>query len=293
MSLGSVTSEALEVELQECINASENLLAYSKQPGTLILPEANMASSIQQAANVPLPPPSSEERQYLNNDAYGWNSGEILTLDEHSLYHQRMLAVIQQMKITGPVNKLPSPPKRKLREMLNERLGKKKKQDIGMTPIGLHVYLQKHIADMTKKITREKFVFATPADVNGAVRQLQDVYKHLNRQNAQSMLMNIKFGIYLNGLYSWFAQEKKNGGFSMSWDNWLLSYIDISASHARKLRHLAKLLGPFPAFLHLDLPLNEVLKRQDLFKEMLAIEQCANFWKQTGDIPVDPTNQSQ
>ncbi len=76
-----------------------------------------------------------------------------------------MHAVIQQAKFAGPVNKLPSPPKRKLREMFNVRLGKKRKQDTGMSPMGIHVYLQKHIADMTMK-TRYWYVANEPSHVS-------------------------------------------------------------------------------------------------------------------------------
>lgn len=193
--------------------------------------------------------------------------------------------MLEHVKLNGPVKKLISPPKRKLMDVFNEKLGKKKKIDDTMSPAGLHLYLKKHIADMTKSISREKFIFNNPKDLTDAIAQLQGAYKHLKRQNAQSMLLNIVFGNFLNSLFIWFCKEKQNVFFTQSWDSWLQTNIDISTSYSRKLRQLSTLLYDYKYFWQVDLPINEILSKKAVITEMLSIERYATFWKQECSIP--------
>ncbi len=273
MSQDSVTSEVFDAEIQEYIDASDKLLEFSKQPGTLILPETEHSPTSQMDP---------------------WNADEVMFLDENIIYHKKMVALLDQVKATGPVNKIPSPPKRKLRDLFNEKLGKKRKQDPGMmTPEGLHSHLKQHLVDLNLQISRKMFIFGAPPNIEAAVEQLKDAYRHLNRQNAQSMMMNISFGQFLNHFYNWFIEQKQAGAFNISWATWLMGLIPISASHARKLRQLAKLLSGYPVFQHLDLPLSEILSRSALIKEMLTLEQCAAFWKHPTEIPSEAQVQSQ
>ena len=144
--------------------------------------------------------------------------------------------MLEHVKSNGPVKKLISPPKRKLMDVFNEKLGKKKKIEDTMTTAGLHQYLKEHIVDMTKSISRDKFNFKAN-DIREAIAQLQEAHKHLKRQNAQSLFMNIVFGNFLNELFIWFSKQKQNSFISQSWDSWLQGHIDISTSHShsRKL----------------------------------------------------------
>lgn len=106
------------------------------------------------------------------------------------------------------------------------------------------------------------------------------------------MLLNCEFGYFLNELYKWFEQMKINGHIASSWQVWLNTHINISASHARNLRQLASIVKTYPKLKAIDLPLNEVLKNQKLLKEMLAISEVAAFWKEDQYIPLQ-TQQSQ
>ena len=74
----------------------------------------------------------------------------------------------------------------------------------------------------------------------------------------------------------------------MSWQVWLNTHINISASHARNLRQLGTLLHDYPKLKSIDLPLYEVLKNQKLLKEMLAIPNCAAFWKEGFGFTFEP-----
>ena len=185
MSVETVDFSSLDREIDELLNTDEDGRTMQALP----LP---LDSCLQQAANIPLPAPSRDERLYFQ--AYNWNADEVMIFDEYIIYHQKMVAIINHVKTAGPVKKLPTPPKRKLKDMFNEKLGKKKKRDTVMTPQGFHTYLQQHLADMRFEISRKKFNFENPKNIDEAVEKLKDAYRHLNRQNAQSMMMNILFG---------------------------------------------------------------------------------------------------
>jgi len=245
---------------------------------------------LHQAANVSLPTQQREEIENLdrneedmitqtaNDSAYQlWNEEETTLLDKHVLYHKKMIEAIKQARTTGPLKKLPSPPKRKLKDLFNDKMGKKKKTE--MTSEEFHKYLQLQLQDMRNPISREKFQFYNPENIEVAVKQLKDAYNHLSRQNAQTMYFNITFGNYLNMLYDWFLNRKKAEGVSVKWDVWLTNHISISSSHARKLRQIATLLINFPRFQHVSISLNEVLNKQSLIKKMLSINEYATFWK--------------
>ena len=261
MSQDSVSTQELLEEITECTTAHENLLKFSKQD-TLILPD-NMEQ------------PST---------SFQWGEESKIVILEHRVYYRNMLNFLNELEKTGPTAKLPKPPKRKLQYLLNTKLGKKKKQE-EMSPMGFHNYLQEHIQDMTRSILRDKFIFKTGEHV--PIEQLKDAYKHLCRQNSQSMLFNCEFGNFLNALYNWFEQQKNKGLIAVPWEAWLNTHINISASHARNLRQL---VDGFPKLKTIDLPLREVLQNLKLLKEMLTVPECLKFWSSGADIPLTITS---
>ena len=123
--------------------------------------------NLQQTANVPLLPPTQEY----------WSEEEKSVIMEHVVYHKKMLEMLEHVKSNGPVKKLISPPKRKLMDVFNEKLGKKKKIEDTMTTAGLHQYLKEHIVDMTKSISRDKFNFKAN-DIREAIAQLQEAHTY-------------------------------------------------------------------------------------------------------------------
>ena len=61
-----------------------------------------------------------------------------------------------------------------------------------MKPAGFHNYLHHLIQDMTISISRKAFAFqiGDRVSIENAVAQLKNAYKHLCRQNSQSMVFN-------------------------------------------------------------------------------------------------------
>ena len=98
-----------------------------------------------------------------------------------------MIGVIQKAQISGP-QILPKPPKRKLQDLFNEKSGKKKAME------ELHNYLCANCVDIGKVIKREIVDVTNILSVDDAANRLQHGYKHLQREHAQSMLFNIRFG---------------------------------------------------------------------------------------------------
>jgi hypothetical protein len=155
-----------------------------------------------------------------------------------------------------------------------------------MTPEELHTFLRSRKVDLSRAISRVKFAF-NPKSGEDIVKQLQEAYKHLGRHYAQGMLFNITFGAFLNDVKAWFLKEKEKGLYSGTWDTWLSSKIDISIPHAHKLRQLSNLLKGFKGFLNINVSINDILSKQELIKQMLAIDEFATFWRQADSIPVD------
>ena len=79
------------------------------------------------------------------------------------------------------------------------------------------------------------------------------------------MVFNCEFGNFLNELYKWFEQIKIQGLITMSWQVWLNTHINISASHASSLRQLSSVVNGFPKLKTIDARLHlQALRRQAL-----------------------------
>ncbi len=268
MSQESISTKELGMEIQECQDSHSRLMDYSNSVNPLIIQDSEI-----QSQNEP------------------WSSEEIDILETNIIFYKRMITQIQCAKSLGPVN-LPKAPKRKVQDLFKEKLRKKRKQTT-TTPEELHTFLKSRKVDLSRTILRRKFVFNLQSGEEDIVTQLQEAHKHLGRHNAQGMLFNITFGNFLNDVREWFLKEKESKLFSTTWDTWLSSKIAISIPHARKLRQLSNLLKGFNGFLNINVSINDILSKQKLIKQMLAIDEFATFWGQIDNIPTDELTQSQ
>lgn len=268
MSQESISTIELEKEIQECRDTHSRLLDYSTSLNPLIIPVSEMS----QPQN------------------WSWSSEEMNILEENIVFYRRMIQSVESAKRVGPL-KLPRPPKRKVQDLFNEKFGKKGKKNI-LTPQELHTFLKSRKVDLSKAISRSKFIF-NPQSEEEIVKQLGEANKHFERHNAQGMLFSITFGDFLNKVRDWFLQEKEKGLFSETWDKWLSSRVKISIPHARKLRQLSKLLEGFPGFLNINVSINDILSKQKLIQQMLKIDEFATFWRYADNIPTENLTQSQ
>ena len=125
MSQGSVSTQGLLKEIDECTEAHEKLLDYSKQRDTLILPDNTEQQqfvqgvtvphpAFQQAANIPLPPsPAVQQPSTSFQQVFQWDDESKIVILEHRNYHVNMINFLNEMEITGPPTILPKRPKTK------------------------------------------------------------------------------------------------------------------------------------------------------------------------------------
>eukprot|EP00745_Piridium_sociabile_P000686 TRINITY_DN1041_c0_g1_i17.p1 TRINITY_DN1041_c0_g1~~TRINITY_DN1041_c0_g1_i17.p1 ORF type:complete len:233 (-),score=37.72 TRINITY_DN1041_c0_g1_i17:418-1116(-) len=215
MSQDSISSE-LEREILESQAAHQKLLDYSQQPTPLILPDMDQASTFQQACNVPLPAPTPED---MDQDSTTPEETEIWTEEEKEIlldnrkYFEEMISVVDQAAKHGP-QKLPKKPKRKLEQLFKEKEGKKKSRKNFTTHQELHDYLVANQADVGTTISRETFtddLFTKTSDEKEIVDRLQKGVRNLKRQDAQTIMIYIQFGNFLNLCKTWHDGEKKDG----------------------------------------------------------------------------------
>ena len=314
MSQGSVSSQELLREIDECIEVHDKLLEFSKQGDTLILPE-NMAQhqfvqgttipnpGFQQAVNAPLPPPPTMQQfaqeTTISNPVFQqaintplpppptmqqfWTSEEINILHEHKLYFEKMIVIIDKAEREGP-QKLPKKPKRKLEQLFSEKSGKKKARKLLSTPLDLHVYLQNNIADTNTAISRESFadaIFSSSTSEVEIVKRLQKGMRNLKRQDAQTFMIYIQFGNFLNLCKAW----QEEGRINQTWATWLKEKTGYSNDHARKLHVVSNVLFGYNHFYKVALPISFIISKINDIKAMLQVPEFNEYWKQNFIIP--------
>ena len=145
-----------------------------------------------------------------------------------------------------------------------------------------------HIVDINKKINREVFFFDSTKIANSeeAMKKLKEGYKHIQRQNAQTIFFFLQYGKLLNLCFNLFKKDKEQGIISGTFSKWLLENIGIHESYARKLREIASLLGGYTTFRCVGLSFTEIYSLKKQIKVMLDSSiPIQNFWKKQIIIP--------
>lgn len=236
-------------------------------------------------------------------DDYGfesWTDEQLLTIDENVEYHKEMLQVWSQLKEAGPSDqgklpKLPTAPKRKLKNLYE---GKTKAAKKDRSPQELHEYLKSKIVDTTPTFEKEGFSFNVSAsDLTSsadAIQTLKDGNTHIQRHNATSTSFYLQYGSLLNATFNLHKAESstKSQQDRTTWVQWLKeSDIGISESTDRRLRGMFCLLEPYMArFSSIGLSFFEIMGMKNEIRDMMAhSNEIKDFW--TTDCGVDPDNQ--
>ena len=274
--LKSPSSQELAQEITESQVANQKLLDFSQQPTTLILPEdRNMA--FQQAQDLPLPPTTPSEL---------WTGEEKIVLRDNRAYYQKMIELVDKAEKEGP-QKLPKQPKKSLLHLFKEKEGKKKSRK-EMTDKELHDYLVANQADVNSRISREFFsenLFLKTCNEEEILISLQKGVKNVKKQDAQTMMIYIQFGHFLNLCKKWFDKEREEGRIVQNWAQWLKEKCDYSDDHARKLRALAKVLYGYPQFFTVGLPVRYIFSKLKQISSMLQVSEFREFWIKPLTLP--------
>ncbi|CAC5415724.1 unnamed protein product [Mytilus coruscus] len=224
-----------------------------------------------------------------------WNINQKQLINEYRIYHQKMGLLVNEIDSNGPTGKMPKLPK-KPKQRLSDIYGLTKVNKEKMTPQELHQYLSDNIADINHIISRETFgnvyLLSGNESEKNIVDKLNKGIRNLKRQDAQTLLIYINFGNFLNLTKTWLENERKEGRIKQSWSAWLKEKTGYSDDHARKLRALAKVLHGYEQFFHVGLPLNFILRKLKEIDIMLQIPEHNAFWKRPVALPTTNNLQS-
>ena len=215
---------------------------------------------------------------------YTWTDEQKATILEHQAFHMNMTTFLNKVVMEGPTKTFPRKPKSNLKQVI---MTKKTKGVQKRSHEQLHAYLVENFIETKKTIDRDVFLF-TLEDITTeeqALEKLKDGFKHLKRQNAQTLFFFIQYGMLLNAVYKKIFELRIQGIITITWGKWLLENIGIHPSYARRLRECAKSLGGYYKLYKVGLSFTEIFK---LKKELVALfnssPEMNTFWKQDPDI---------
>lgn len=215
---------------------------------------------------------------------YTWTDEQYATILEHQAFHTNMTTFLNKVVMEGPTKTFPRKPKSNLKQVI---MTKKTKGVQKRSHEQLHEYLVENFIETKKTIDRDVFLFKLEdiTTEEQALEKLKDGFKHLKRQNAQTLFFFIQYGMLLNAVYKKIFELRIQGIITITWGKWLLENIGIHPSYARRLRECAKSLGGYYKLYNVGLSFTEIFK---LKKELVALfnssPEMNTFWKQDPDI---------
>ncbi|CAC5392646.1 unnamed protein product [Mytilus coruscus] len=147
---------------------------------------------------------------------YTWTDEQYATILEHQAFHMNMTTFLNKVVMEGPTKTFPRKPKSNLKQVI---MTKKTKGVQKRSHEQLHAYLVENFIDTKKTINRDVFLFklediTTEAQ---ALEKLKDGFKHLKRQNAQTLFFFIQYGMLFNAVYKKFFELRIQGVITITW----------------------------------------------------------------------------
>ncbi|CAC5371712.1 unnamed protein product [Mytilus coruscus] len=162
----------------------------------------------------------------------------------------------------GPTKTFPRKPKSNLKQVI---MTKKTKEYKKRSHEQLHAYLVENFVDTKKTINRDVFLEDITTEAQ-ALEKLKDGFKHLKRQNAQTLFFFIQYGMLLNAVYKKFS-------------NYVFKGLSLLHGVAGMQNRWEDTLN----FMKLDF-----LSPRSFKKELVALfnssPEMNTFWKQNPDI---------
>lgn len=266
MSQESCSSLDLEKEISESQAAHQNLLDYSRNTDTLILPLNQMM----------------------------WSREQSTIITEHLNYHDQMALAMRQIKEGGPRMPKPSLPKRPKSKIESLFVPVKKRKIFN--PQELHDYLRSKLTDQCE--INKEFIVNDMWNIQGELSAeeflniLRRATRQIKRCEAQMLLFYISFGTFLDKAKAWHEDNYNKDLIKESWGDWLKKNADYSDRHARRLRSLSRVLKDYPQFGLVGLPVSYFTTgKLENIEIMLSDPTFASYWSQPLPLPI--TNQMQ
>jgi hypothetical protein len=219
---------------------------------------------------------------------YPWSDKDWNTLQDYKTWLNAEWDRVEKLESNGPTSDpWPKKPKTDIRKLGVSTEGLKKRSSDVLFGMELHEYLVKNCVDSSVAVAE------WPSPPEGGYTSLESMknelivgYQWLIHLDKQVLEVYIKYGVMLNQAFLQHYCDKYAGKLPrkwFKWEDWLKDNVGIKSAYARKLRQVAKVLGPFPGFTKLVLPFSEIHKRLKEIKNLLnGIDQSwAAYWRQS------------
>ena len=218
----------------------------------------------------------------VSHHTHLWDAEELKIIDDNENYFYDMLAWLNDLKENGPSGRVePKKPKPGYKSLLL----KNKKKSTKLVGQELHEYLIKNC--ITSDIATCPLIHQV-----GIFKSLEDIkvhlisgYQLLKRENSNTIANSIDYGDWLNVSFELHRMEQQSGKVVIPWEKWINENVCIRASYGRKLRKISEVIGKYPRFRTLGLPIYEVYNLINQIKGLLWTNSNASaYWQQTGSV---------
>ena len=214
------------------------------------------------------------ETQYTHQ----WNEGDRKVIQDYKQYHWDMYDFFDDLERNGPSSVQPKKPKTDYKFLL--QANKEKLKSNKFVGKELHAYLIKNC------VTPGVAAYPKFSEV-GLISNLESIkdhlisgYKVLRKSNSDTLAASVDYGDWLNVAFELHNNESLAGKQTDSWKQWLETNVGVGDSYGRKLRTISAVLGKYPGFRNLGLPISEVYGRIKEINSLLVTDKsAAEYWQ--------------
>ena len=211
---------------------------------------------------------------------YPWSDKDQKIIQEYKTWLDDEWWRVNTLESSGPTGgHWPKKPKVDARTLDS---GAKMKREI-LSGQRLHEYLMQNIVSdvFNLNLQMNPLTGASPSLVSLQAR-LSEVWKNIQKAQREMVGWYIDYENALNIAFSIHKLESDVDHRIETWEVWLKENVGISSSQGRKLRAIAKLLGPYPRFRKLGISFDELYRRRNHIQVMLESGNplWVTFWQQ-------------
>jgi hypothetical protein len=206
-----------------------------------------------------------------------WSVAEFNKIQDFKQYHCDMYNFFEDLEMHGPGKEEPKRPKGGYKSLLQ----REKKGESTLTGQELHDYLVKSCATSSSVSCPKIGEVRSFASLEGIKAHLISGYQGLKKANSGTIAASIDYGDWLNVAFELHSIAKLAGKETGSWEKWLYDNVGIKASYGRKLRAISEVLGKYPGFRKLGLPISDLYGLLKQIKGLLVTDiDAAKYWQQ-------------
>ena len=250
---------------------------YFNDRGKCLFLWSIMATAGQQASGSPEPPSmdiDTPEGSVADTETYPWSEKDQKIIQAYKQYHEDMYYYFVSIERDGPgAAEEPKKPRSDYKSLL----GEEKKRSTTLVGQELHNYLVKNCVT-GHPVECPKYSAGLITRLADIQEYLKSGYEGLKKTRCATIKAAIDYGEWLNAAYELHYRESQAGEQTASWKEWLEMNVGIGDSYGRKLRAISEVLGKYPRFSNLGLPVSEVYGRRRQIKNLLETDVAAKMY---------------